>query len=112
MERGGARFAVLESVPDTKSGATVAAAAADDRLAPREVPLLTADLPGTSGSVRLSAEDFRVEELPLYEASGEGAHLYLLVEKAGRTTPRSEEHTSELQSRQYLVCRLLLETKK
>src|SRR3712207_7386554 len=26
--------------------------------------------------------------------------------------PRSEEHTSELQSRQYLVCRLLLDTKK
>src|SRR3712207_8853425 len=41
---------------------------------------------------------------------------------AGRTPPRrragggssgrSEEHTSELQSRQYLVCRLLLEKKK
>src|SRR3712207_6979582 len=30
--------------------------------------------------------------------------------RAGRT--RSEEHTSELQSRQYLVCRLLLEKKK
>src|SRR3712207_7872393 len=28
------------------------------------------------------------------------------------TDPRSEEHTSELQSRQYLVCRLLLEKKK
>src|SRR3712207_8167828 len=27
------------------------------------------------------------------------------------TDPRSEEHTSELQSRQYLVCRLLLEKK-
>src|SRR3712207_8448798 len=27
-------------------------------------------------------------------------------------TARSEEHTSELQSRQYLVCRLLLEKKK
>src|SRR3712207_8824553 len=26
-------------------------------------------------------------------------------------SPRSEEHTSELQSRQYLVCRLLLENK-
>src|SRR3712207_7091008 len=26
--------------------------------------------------------------------------------------PRSEEHTSELQSRQYLVCRLLLEKKE
>src|SRR3712207_7462699 len=30
-------------------------------------------------------------------------------QRAGR---RSEEHTSELQSRQYLVCRLLLEKKK
>src|SRR3712207_7786151 len=29
-----------------------------------------------------------------------------------RPVPRSEEHTSELQSRQYLVCRLLLEKKK
>ena len=29
-----------------------------------------------------------------------------------RITDRSEEHTSELQSRQYLVCRLLLEKKK
>src|SRR3712207_8663104 len=28
-----------------------------------------------------------------------------------RSTGRSEEHTSELQSRQYLVCRLLLEKK-
>src|SRR3712207_7253319 len=28
------------------------------------------------------------------------------------TATRSEEHTSELQSRQYLVCRLLLEKKK
>src|SRR3712207_8743009 len=27
-------------------------------------------------------------------------------------TSRSEEHTSELQSRQYIVCRLLLEKKK
>src|SRR3712207_8010108 len=29
-----------------------------------------------------------------------------------RNIVRSEEHTSELQSRQYLVCRLLLEKKK
>src|SRR3712207_8972585 len=36
--------------------------------------------------------------------------------ESARTAPssagRSEEHTSELQSRQYLVCRLLLEKKK
>src|SRR3712207_7551147 len=36
------------------------------------------------------------------------------AEVAGATLQelRSEEHTSELQSRQYLVCRLLLEKKK
>src|SRR3712207_8684875 len=39
-----------------------------------------------------------------------------VVRHLGRTVgaeqrPRSEEHTSELQSRQYLVCRLLLEKK-
>src|SRR5262245_64078800 len=31
---------------------------------------------------------------------------------AGRGRPRSEEHTSELQSLRHLVCRLLLEKKK
>src|SRR3712207_8085923 len=34
------------------------------------------------------------------------------VEPLDVRVPRSEEHTSELQSRQYLVCRLLLEKKK
>src|SRR3712207_8716314 len=33
------------------------------------------------------------------------------AERAGSSVGRSEEHTSELQSRQYLVCRLLLEKK-
>src|SRR5947209_11605253 len=32
--------------------------------------------------------------------------------RSGVARRRSEEHTSELQSRQYLVCRLLLEKKK
>src|SRR3712207_8231547 len=34
------------------------------------------------------------------------------VAEARQAKGRSEEHTSELQSRQYLVCRLLLEKKK
>src|SRR3712207_7283345 len=34
------------------------------------------------------------------------------VRPPGDAAARSEEHTSELQSRQYLVCRLLLEKKK
>ncbi len=58
-----------------------------DPLSPRPVPLLTPELPGTSGMVRVSEEDFFVEELPLYAESGEGEHLYLTVEKRGRTTP-------------------------
>src|SRR3712207_7005690 len=33
-------------------------------------------------------------------------------DRQGQRRRRSEEHTSELQSRQYLVCRLLLEKKK
>ncbi|HTO95637.1 MAG TPA: tRNA pseudouridine(13) synthase TruD [Myxococcales bacterium] len=53
----------------------------------RPIPLLAGDLPGTSGIVRASEEDFFVEELPLYEPSGSGEHLYLTVEKRGRTTP-------------------------
>src|SRR5258707_10883892 len=42
-------------------------------------------------------------------------HLHLdgICLRCGNTpSSRSEEHTSELQSRQYLVCRLLLEKKK
>src|SRR3712207_8408621 len=42
---------------------------------------------------------------PRFMARGEGAYLVDVDEN------RSEEHTSELQSRQYLVCRLLLEKK-
>src|SRR3712207_9207711 len=34
-----------------------------------------------------------------------------LIDRAVSGVQRSEEHTSELQSRQYLVCRLLLEKK-
>src|SRR3712207_8823481 len=39
-----------------------------------------------------------------------GQHVHGVEPAAG--LGRSEEHTSELQSRQYLVCRLLLEKKK
>src|SRR5438445_3294573 len=57
----------------------------------------------------------RVEDLGAVEEPPE-ERIYVSPEKvsanvAGRVA-RSEEHTSELQSRQYLVCRLLLEKKK
>src|SRR3712207_8059814 len=41
-----------------------------------------------------------------------GARRYLHAFSYACSDARSEEHTSELQSRQYLVCRLLLEKKK
>src|SRR3712207_8887426 len=54
-----------------------------------------------------------------YEAEGFTPDVLVLakslsggVAPIGATLTRSEEHTSELQSRQYLVCRLLLEKKK
>src|SRR3712207_8351091 len=50
------------------------------------------------------------------EAVGGALHAELGLERIADESPhvrvRSEEHTSELQSRQYLVCRLLLEKKK
>src|SRR2546429_5474309 len=39
-------------------------------------------------------------------------HLQAEAERVHAEEPRSEEHTSELQSRLHLVCRLLLEKKK
>src|SRR3712207_8858004 len=41
-----------------------------------------------------------------------GKQIKVMKEKRRLQESRSEEHTSELQSRQYLVCRLLLEKKK
>src|SRR5258707_10610176 len=67
--------------------------------------------PEIGGSITQQVAAVRNDEP---ESSGE-IHFYrkdcpLLLIALQRT--RSEEHTSELQSRQYLVCRLLLEKKK
>src|SRR3712207_8904980 len=43
--------------------------------------------------------------------AGEAFRLAVVRDVRGAFNVRSEEHTSELQSRQYLVCRLLLEKK-
>src|SRR5690606_41641567 len=43
---------------------------------------------------------------------GIGIHFLYIVDTFHRFLVRSEEHTSELQSRENLVCRLLLEKKK
>src|SRR3712207_7270950 len=53
------------------------------------------------------------QEISLF-AMTDGTRRVIILSLRSRRHPqtRSEEHTSELQSRQYLVCRLLLEKKK
>src|SRR3712207_7009162 len=46
------------------------------------------------------------------ERYGLPVHVWVRSFALTRRQTRSEEHTSELQSRQYIVCRLLLEKKK
>src|SRR3712207_8417927 len=49
--------------------------------------------------------------VPAHQRAGED-HKAVQDQHRQADAVRSEEHTSELQSRQYLVCRLLLEKKK
>src|SRR3712207_7781786 len=53
-----------------------------------------------------------VDAPPMTAASPIGPVSSVMSRSSSDSTRRSEEHTSELQSRQYLVCRLLLEKKK
>jgi tRNA pseudouridine13 synthase len=47
---------------------------------------LTPDLPGVGGVLKTRDQDFFVEELPLYQASGVGNHSYAFIEKTGLGT--------------------------
>ncbi|HEX7004516.1 MAG TPA: tRNA pseudouridine(13) synthase TruD [Trueperaceae bacterium] len=51
-----------------------------------DFPPLTPGLPGTGGRIRVSADDFRVSEIPAYLPEGSGSHAYALVRKQGLTT--------------------------
>ena len=50
-------------------------------------PFLTSDIPGIGGQIRVTPEDFRVDERPLYLPCGEGEHLYVKITKRGLSTP-------------------------
>jgi tRNA pseudouridine13 synthase len=50
------------------------------------LPHVTAEIPGSGGLVKASADDFRVDEVPAYLPQGTGQHLWLRVEKRDRTT--------------------------
>lgn len=50
------------------------------------LPYLTRDFPGVGGTIKSRAEDFFVQEIPLYEPSGQGEHVYCEVQKINLTT--------------------------
>src|SRR3712207_7530637 len=73
------------------------------------LPILEADGGAVHHDRGRDAVDARAEEQGAAAAGLEVVHRRLDGGRVVRRAVRSEEHTSELQSRQYLVCRLLLE---
>lgn len=56
-------------------------------VAPHEPPVAYPELPPIGGRIGAEPEDFRVDEVPAYAASGKGDHQYLRVQKRLLTTP-------------------------
>lgn len=55
---------------------------------------LTGDLPGVGGALKREPEDFIVDEVPLYPASGEGEHLFLQVRKRDVSSEQLLQHVA------------------
>src|SRR5690625_6613159 len=76
--------------------------------------------PGNSGGALINIEGqlIGINSMKINQEAVEGIGFAIPIDTAGpiidelEKTGRSEEHTSELQSRGHLVCRLLLEKKK
>src|SRR5690349_22838337 len=67
---------------------------------------------GTGVPVRRREHAWRGQSCGVRSVRGEAPHAEQSAQRRERRRARSEEHTSELQSRRDLVCRLLLEKKK
>jgi tRNA pseudouridine13 synthase len=63
---------------------------------PDALPYITPELPGVGGQLKAEPAYFVVEELPLYEASGSGAHLYVSLTREGWTTRRMADALANL----------------
>ncbi len=61
-----------------------------------EVPLLSGGLPGIGGRIKHCPEDFVVEEIPLYPASGEGEHIYVSLTRKGLATRTLQQQLASL----------------
>lgn len=62
----------------------------------RPMKLITADLPGLGGTIKVEPTDFVVEEMPLYAPCGEGHHVYVTLTREGQTTRTLQEGLQRL----------------
>src|SRR3712207_9000772 len=79
-----------------------------ERVVARGIITMSQDIKSKKIPVKKDGKGEAISEIELTEvtyAVGQSNRKFFIMK-------RSEEHTSELQSRQYLVCRLLLEKKK
>src|SRR3712207_7545207 len=84
----------------------------DDKMHARSIgPYSLVTQQPLGGKAQFGGQRFGEMEVWALEAYG-AAHTLQELLTIKSDDRRSEEHTSELQSRQYLVCRLLLEKKK
>ncbi|MBN2843422.1 MAG: tRNA pseudouridine(13) synthase TruD, partial [Sedimentisphaerales bacterium] len=44
------------------------------------LPFISAGISGIGGEIRQEPEDFRVDEIPLYDFAGSGSHSYFRIE--------------------------------
>ena len=59
------------------------------------LPFLTAASIGVGGRLKVSPEDFQVEEIPVYQPCGSGQHLFLWVEKTDTSADRLTGHLAK-----------------
>lgn len=60
------------------------------------LPTITPDLPGIGGALKAEPSHFVVEEIPVYEASGQGSHVFVSLTREGWTTRRVAEALAQL----------------
>ncbi len=61
-----------------------------------DLPYFTADLPGVGGQIKVEPAHFVVEEIPLYEPSGQGQHVYVRLSREGWTTRALQNELAQL----------------
>jgi len=61
-----------------------------------DLPYITNDLKGVGGEIKVEPAHFVVEEIPLYEPSGQGQHVYVRLTKEGWTTRDIQNQLADL----------------